>query len=278
MLGHLLAVWYFIDTHFTFPGSCCSYLGCSPCQFSAHPNHSAFQSPVQMPFSSLLVIVSPPRAFEFYLMLPLAFHITGIRACNCQSQQETRSSHWTKFLACGLIYSMCWTKGWVQQLSCNFLWDWRRGGRSTHGLKWDRKWDCDYRWRRALGRIVLYGLFLCCCEQTLWPRQLMDRVLLEFTILESTVAREASLQRADRLTSWKLSHRKRREETEMSNAKLALSEVLPSAKWHFSNSLRQCYQLGAKWSKPLAYWRGEGAGGGGCFSFKPPHALITQRH
>lgn len=83
-----------------------------------------------------------------------------------------------------------------------------RGGRSSHGLKWYRKWDCDHCGWRAWGRIALYGLFLCHCDQTPWPRQLMDRdrVLLEFTVLESTVARAASLQVADRLTSWKLSH------------------------------------------------------------------------
>lgn len=158
---------------------------------------------------------------------------------------------------------MCWMKSWVQLshvISCGTG---SRGGRSSHGLKWYREWDCDHRGWRAWGRIALCGLFLCRCDQTPWTRQLMDRVLLEFTVLESTVAREVSLQGADRLTSWKLSHHKRREETETSNAKLALSEALPSAKGHFSNFLRQCHHLGAKWSKPLAYWRGQGAGGGG---------------
>lgn len=74
----------------------------------------------------------------------------------------------------------------------------------------------------------------------------MDRVLLEFTVLESTVARAASLQVADRLTIWKLSHPQEERRNRDVNAKLALSEALPSAKWHFSNFLRQCHQLGAK--------------------------------
>lgn len=148
------------------------------------------------------------------------------------------------------------------------------------GLKWERKWNCDDHWFRTFGHITLCELFFCRCDQTPRPRQLTERrVFIEFTVPESIVAREASPaargRRADR--SRKLSHHHRKQETETSNSKLAPSEVLPSAKWHFSNLLRQCHRLGAKWLKSLAYvcmWEG----GGEYFLFKPPHTLITQRH
>lgn len=207
MQEHLLAIWYFLDTHFTFPGSCCSCLGCSPCQFSAHPNHSAFQSPVQMPFSSLLVIVSPPpellssiSCYHWLSMLQALRHVIASPNKKPEAHVGQNSWHVAWSIKCAeqrAEYNNC------HVISCGTG---GRGGRSSHGLKWYRKWDCDHRGWKAWGRIALYGLFLCRCDQTPWPRQLMDRVLLEFTVLESTVARAASLQVADRLTSWKLSH------------------------------------------------------------------------